>query len=94
MRRAINVKSTHAPGFSKGSGSARGKKTLGFFGLRGSVSFSVSLFIDFGFDYSNLQRGAVKAFCGESPLPERSNISGIKNLSSQFLDYRSTSKGN
>ena len=44
MKRTINVKSTPVPGFSKGSGSTCGKKPLGFFGLRESVSFSVHPF--------------------------------------------------
>ena len=44
MKRAINVKSTPAPGFSKGSGSVCGKKPPGFFGLRENVSFSVRRF--------------------------------------------------
>ena len=39
MKRAINTRKTPAPGFSKGTGSVCGKKTLGFFGLRESVSF-------------------------------------------------------
>jgi hypothetical protein len=41
MKRTINVKTTPAPGFSKGSGFMRGKKTLGFSGLREIVSFTV-----------------------------------------------------
>jgi hypothetical protein len=41
MKRTKNVKSTPAPGFSTESDSVSGKKTLGFFGLRGKVNFSV-----------------------------------------------------
>src|SRR3984957_13719002 len=44
MKRAINVKSTPAPGFSKGRGSVSGKKILGFFGLKENVNFSVHRF--------------------------------------------------
>lgn len=36
MKRSINVKTTPAPVFLKGSGSVCGKKTLGFFGFRES----------------------------------------------------------
>ena len=39
-------------------------------------------------DVQKLQRDAVKAFYGESPLHERSHISRNKYLPSQFLDYR------
>ena len=60
MKRAINVKSTPAPGFSKGSGSVCGEKALGFFGLRESVSF---LFIDFESPCSTSTAG-----CGKSIL--------------------------
>ena len=64
MKRAIDVKSTPAPGFLKGSGSVYGKKTLGFFGLRESVSFSVRRrFIDFEFACSTFIAG-----CGKSIL--------------------------
>jgi hypothetical protein len=44
MKRAINIKTTPALGFSRGSGSVSGKKSLGFFGLRESVSFFFHLF--------------------------------------------------
>ena len=60
MKRAINVKSTPAPGFSKGSGSVCGEKTLGFFGLRENVSFA---FINFEFAFSTSTAG-----CGKSIL--------------------------
>jgi hypothetical protein len=44
MKHTIDIKSTRAPGhgFSKGSGFVHGKKTLGFFGLKESVSFTVN----------------------------------------------------
>jgi hypothetical protein len=43
MKLTENVKSTLAFGFSKTSDSLGGEKTLGFFGSREIVSFSVNL---------------------------------------------------
>jgi hypothetical protein len=42
MKRATNVKTTPAPGFSTESDSLSGKQTLGFFGLRERVSISAN----------------------------------------------------
>ena len=87
MKRAIEVKSAPAPGFSTGNDSVCGKKALGFFGSKESVSFSI-VFAILNLHVQHLQRDAVKALYGESPLPE-GNISRNENpSSSKFLDFR------
>ena len=71
------------------------KETPGFLWIKGKRKFLEVSFIDFEFDCSKLQRDAVKAFYGESPLSERLNINGIKTcrLSSWIIDQLPKASG-
>ena len=57
----------------------------GFFWVKGKRKFLSSSMLNS--HVQHLQRDAVKAFYGESALPEKSNIS-INKYPSQFFDYR------
>ena len=68
------------------------KENPGFLWVKGKRKFLHSSILNW--HVKHLQRVVVKVFSGELSLPERSNTSGIKELSSQFLDCRSTLRAN
>jgi len=89
MKRTTNVKSTPAPGFSTKSTSWSGKQSLGFFGLKEKVSFSMS--------YGNLRvkqlhSGMWQKHSIVSPHFQ-AILSKTDKPSFQFFDYPETLRG-
>ena len=72
------------------AGSVCGKKTLGFFGLRESVCFSLHRFWICMFIIYNGMR--LRVFYGKSPLPERSNIAVVPVLGFSINSLRQLSR--
>ena len=83
MKRSTNRKPTPAPGFSTESDSLSGKQTLGFFGLRERVNFSVR-YLNLG--VKRFHSGMRQKHSIVSPLIVY--ISKDDKLSFQFFDYQ------